>query len=314
MNQFFSCDWGTSMFRLRLIDATDMSIRSEIKNHQGILVVYKLWRQSKNEDRIGFYLNFLQGQIRKIEHKLGRKLHNIPIIISGMASSSLGMVELPYKQLPFLIDGSDLEKYPIQSNSEFPYDCIVISGARTDNDVMRGEETMLVGAIQVNQGGVFIFPGTHSKHVWVKDNHVVDLKTYMTGEFFELLSKKSILSDSVEAGDDFSKEQNLQSFEEGVRTGLKENILHASFLTRTNSLFSKYSKQANYHYLSGLLIGSELKDLAESTVSSIHIVCGKELKLPYEHAAKIIGLNPPVFVSRARDALIRGQFKIFSHL
>src|SRR4029079_6951360 len=125
---------------------------------------------------------------------------------------------------------------------------------------------------------------THSKHVRVKDNHVVDLKTYMTGEFFALLSQKSILSDSVEFGGDLSNEQNLESFEEGVRTGLKENILHASFLTRTNTLFSKYSKQANYHYLSGVLIGAELKDITESTASPVHIVCSKELKQPYEHA------------------------------
>jgi 2-dehydro-3-deoxygalactonokinase len=313
MTHFFSCDWGTSSFRLRLIDTADMSVKSEIKNHQGILVVHKLWKQSKNEDRMSFYLNFIRQQIRKIELKSGNQ-HNIPVIISGMASSSFGMVELPYKQLPFLTDGTDLEKYPVQSNSEFPFDCLIISGVRTDNDVMRGEETMLAGTAPSSGEEIFIFPGTHSKHVRVEGDHAVDLRTYMTGEFFELLSKKSILSASVEAGGDLGSDDKLQSFVEAVQVGLKENILHASFLTRTNSLFSKKTKQQNYHYLSGLLIAAELKDMLDAPVSQIHIVCGKELKQHYEQAAKIIGSLKTILFSSADEALIRGQFKIFSQL
>ncbi len=64
---------------------------------------------------------------------------------------------------------------------------------------MRGEETQLIGCLKSGkQDGFFIFPGTHSKHVEVEDGMVKDFKTYMTGEFFELLSQKSILLNSVE--------------------------------------------------------------------------------------------------------------------
>src|SRR5450432_1404958 len=124
-----------------------------------------------------------------------------------MASSTLGMVELPYKELPFLADGSDLRVETIYANGLFHHDVLLISGARTGDDVMRGEETQLVGcalgAGYATQAGeqVFIFPGTHSKHVVVREGRVIAFKTYMTGEFFELLSKKSILAGDVEAGE-----------------------------------------------------------------------------------------------------------------
>jgi 2-dehydro-3-deoxygalactonokinase len=40
------------------------------------------------------------------------------------------------------------------------------------------------------------------------------------------------------------------------------NILRAAFLVRTNQLLAKLSKKENYFYLSGLMIGAEIKDLS----------------------------------------------------
>ncbi len=97
-----------------------------------------------------------------------------------------------------------------------------------------------------------------------EENQAVDFKTYMTGEFFSLLSKNSILSNNVEESDDSLEGDDLKNFEEGVENSLKHNLLHTSFLARTNGLFNRNTKKENYYCLSGLLIGTELKDLIQN--------------------------------------------------
>ncbi len=131
--------------------------------------------------------------------------------------------------------------------------------------------------------------GTHSKHINIKNGEVVDIKIYMTGEFFELLSKKSILSNNVEETRDLLNTANLISFEKGIADSLHSDILHGSFLVRTNDLFGKISKQENYCYLSGLLIGTELKELM-NTRMPVKIVSDEFLVKLYSAALQKLGI------------------------
>src|SRR5258708_30558283 len=122
-----------------------------------------------------------------------------------MASSNIGMNELRYKEIPFNVNEPGLVIKKMEAADEFKHSIVLISGVKTIDDAMRGEEKQLAGCVDENAEGeqLFIFPGTHSKHVRVKDQFITGIKTYMTGEFFELLSKKSILSSSVERGKGF---------------------------------------------------------------------------------------------------------------
>src|SRR5215469_4233274 len=262
MQTFISCDWGTSALRVRLVDANTLNVIAQTESLQGISATFESWKNdSRNENgRLIFYQSALNKEIERLEQKMNHSLNDVPLIISGMASSSIGMIELRYRKIPFDVDADDLNIKVIEASDGFRHQIILISGIRTEDDVMRGEETLLVGCIDENirEEQLFIFPGTHSKQVVVKDGIVVDFKTYMTGEFFELLSKKSILSNDVAEGN-FS-ESGLESFKKGVKDSLHSNLLHSSFLVRTNHLFDKLSKQENYFYLSGLLIGAELKE------------------------------------------------------
>jgi 2-dehydro-3-deoxygalactonokinase len=157
--------------------------------------------------------------------------------------------------------------------------------------------------------GLFIFPGTHSKHILVKDGMAVDFKTYMTGEFFDLLVSKSILTSSVTKTE--AKDQFLKAFDNGVKDG-QSNLLHASFLVRTNQLFNKYSKEENYYYLSGLLIGSELKDLHDAPHANIFLVGTDELCSFYETALQLLTSGKKIKTINAEEATIKGQYKIYS--
>jgi 2-dehydro-3-deoxygalactonokinase len=308
-----SCDWGTSSFRCRLVDLSDLTILSERSSGQGIAATHALWKQRPDKgSKLSFYQSVIGAAIASIGQELNISLHETPLVISGMASSSLGMIELPYREFPFSADGSDLRVERIAANAGFGYETLLISGARTGDDVMRGEETQLVGC----GGGngpvpgeeIFIFPGTHSKHVWVKEGVAVDMKTYMTGEFFELLSKKSILADGVAGGDGLMDGSSSKRFEDGVRAGAGQNLLHAAFLVRTNSLLGGMSKEDNYYFLSGLLIGSELATLMGDR-KRMTMVADARMKDYYGVACRVLRMDGMNWEDGAM-AVVKGQRRV----
>jgi 2-dehydro-3-deoxygalactonokinase len=315
MKNFISCDWGTTAFRLRLIDASDCSIITEESSKQGIAETFQHWKATNlpEDKRAAFYQEIMQQHIKAIEQKHQLSLDDVPVILSGMASSTIGMIDLPYKNIPFAVDGSDVNVHTIQATDTFKHLVVIISGVRTHDDVMRGEETKLVGSVDEADSikQLFIFPGTHPKHVTVENEKATNFKTYMTGELFSLLSKNSILANSVQENGDF--ETNQESFQQGVSDGATINLLHACFLVRTNDVFSKLSKTENYFYLSGLLIGSELKELSPEVHDCITVVGNEILTPPYIKALKILGMSKTSKLSArdADDALIAGQMKIY---
>jgi len=239
MNYFLSCDWGTSTFRLKLINAANGEAIAGEYSDQGIADTFARWKTTEST-REAFYLDVLNHHILSLEKKVNLKLDAVPVIVSGMASSSIGLMELPYSELPFDLSGSNLTIRGLPETSGFNHKITLISGVRSADDVMRGEETQLIGCTDPEQtvinDEIFVFPGTHSKHVHINNNQVTGFKTFMTGDFFELLSQKSILSTSVEKTNDLESPDQLSSFKAGVEEGATNNLLSAAFKVRTNNL------------------------------------------------------------------------------
>lgn len=284
---------------------------AESKTNEGIAATHKLWQQSKLDEgkKLFFYQSILTHKIKDFEEKLDISLEGLPVIISGMASSSLGMLELPYHELPFLLDGSDLFFKKTAANGEFNHDAWLISGVRLPDDAMRGEETQLIGCDDASgEDRIFIFPGTHSKHILASNGKAVSFKTFMTGEFLQLLSEKSILSSSVEEHDNLISE----GFETGVRKVIQSELLHECFTVRTNQLFGKFSRQENYDYLKGLLIGAELKELCYEK-KPVTLVATGVLRRDYEAALKIMNSNK-IDIRDSEEALIKGHCKILDFI
>jgi len=312
MKRFLSCDWGTSSLRLRLVNTVSRQVLCEVTSNNGVLNIFNEWKNQGEEDdsRLRFYLDILSEQIRKIEQQLSFSLKEIPLIISGMASSAIGMMELPYKKIPYAVD-EELIIQNIGSTNAFKHPILLISGIRSNDDVIRGEETQLLGCIEKENGnGLFIFPGTHSKHILVKSGIAIKFKTFMTGEFFELLSKKSILAGSVEQGSGLEDPDNLMSFQSGVDESSRSSLLHSSFKVRTNNLFQSLSKQQNYFFLSGLLIGTELKELIDIS-ETITVVSDKLQEQLYKAALNCLGIHFANFYN-STDAVLSGHEKIYS--
>ncbi len=216
-----------------------------------------------------------------------------------MASSSIGMLELPYARLPVGLDGAGLAVHRVGRFG-------IISGVCSNDDVMRGEETKIVGCNgMIERSAVeqwLLLPGTHPKHIVVKGGQVTGLKTYMTGEIFDLLSKQSVLAASVCGVGKL--EENKDAFARGLQAGISGDLLHELFMVRTNQLLYQQAPEQNHFYLSGVLIGSELAGLVDC--AGVHLVTGPAHRALYALACELLHI-PVMTIIDADEALIRGN-------
>lgn len=173
---------------------------------------------------------------------------------------------------------------------------LLISGIATHNDLMRGEETQLAGIIKMieeetKEETIYILPGTHSKHITVTGKQIVDFKTFMTGELFGLLLHHGLLAGAVTApGNTRIGEKEITVFHCGVQKALEEDLLQNLFSVRVNDLKKYYSGTLNYFYLSGLLIGAELKHTGNKLKAHYSICGDHKLGRLYYSAFQYMGL------------------------
>lgn len=254
--RLMSCDWGTSSFRLRLLQGKESpGIVAERSSTQGILTF-------PPSDAEAFQ-GYLTVEIDRLFREARVAPEPVPIYLSGMITSSLGWRELRYTDLPFPLDGS--RAVVERASLERPYgahELVFFSGVSSVDDVMRGEETELVGILSdpacrgFGVSCIAVLPGTHSKVVEVDARRIVGFRTYMTGELFQVLRSHSILRHSVEAEGGRAGEGE-ELFEWGARRGAEQGLIESLFTVRANVLVGGVPRELNGSYLSGLLIGSE---------------------------------------------------------
>lgn len=319
-----SCDWGTTAFRLRLINTREQNVVSEVVSLEGVAHTYEAWKTTSRtlQDKELFFKDRLKQQIAVLASQTNKILNGIDIILSGMASSSIGMYEIPYATLPFDLNGSQANIHTIEGDITFPHKITLISGVRSDDDVMRGEETQLIGLIALlhlsaDTDFILIFPGTHSKHLYLKNQRLIGFQTYMTGEIFNIIANHSILKDSIDIEElHHSSNQELAAFKKGVLDAEATGILKSLFKVRTHQLFHTLTKKENGLYLSGLLIGSELKHLLENATCQLVLCSSPNLYKFYEIAMEVLNLSertinvPPDIIDKA---VVVGQIKIFQN-
>jgi 2-dehydro-3-deoxygalactonokinase len=318
------CDWGTTSFRLRLVERQDYKVLAEYLTKDGVAGTYRDWKEQDEINRFDFYAAILKNSIKELAKKTSFILDTIPVIVSGMASSSIGMEELPYAELPFESNGSQASVRVFKDFNGKDASLVLVSGLKSHEDVMRGEEAQLIGLLKLNEISiqasekiVFVFPGTHSKHITVKDRFVIDFQTFMTGEIYNILTEHSILKDSVlsSSGTVLMQADQIKAFVKGVEISGTSALLHILFTVRTGQLFGQFTKVQNAYYLSGLLIGSELRQLKDGNYDRLVICSGKHLYEHYKLAAEAISLKfnttyiQPELIDKAT---IAGQVQIFN--
>jgi 2-dehydro-3-deoxygalactonokinase len=311
---------------MRLFDITKEQVLGEVVSDEGISKMHNSWQQANKENgaitKAAFFRQYLAEQVEILSHKTSVDLDHIAIVISGMASSSIGMEEVSYAKLPFALDGSNAVIKHFASEETFPHDLILISGICSENDVMRGEETQLIGLLALleksgakPQKGILIFPGTHSKHIYINEGSMVRFNTFMTGEVFNLVSNHSILKNSIEkdSGDKLS-EADEHAFKTGVRKSNETGVLNGLFTVRTNQLFDKFERKQNSFYLSGILIGEELNYLLKDEGVHLFLCSASNLAKFYTMAIEELGLSNRTTIVPAElvdKAALAGQLLMF---
>jgi len=280
---FLSCDWGTSSFRLYLVDAGSKEVIQHVSSQFGIKRIHAEWdlKRSQYHNKQEYFLAILRDHIMLLEQKSNINTGQCIIVASGMISSSIGLKNLPYANLPFDILGHQVVTDIIEPGEHLDHPLLLISGVCSADDVMRGEETQSIGlaASQKVQDGLFIFPGTHSKHVAIEDGIMTGFKTYMTGEVFDVMSRHSILSESLSGPAELLE----KSFDEGLQSGFSNNLLHSLFSVRGKSLLQERDKSEHRNFLSGLLIGYEISGI-DARGKKIFLCGGEVLEQYYSIA------------------------------
>jgi 2-dehydro-3-deoxygalactonokinase len=124
----------------------------------------------------------------------------LPAVLSGMVGSSIGWQEVPYlkcpaRPRPSRIRPCGLKRWPRHRHPAGPF----LRGKSGAPDVMRGEETQILGALHLHPNltkgrHLLLLPGTHTKWVLVADGAVTQFQTALSGELFELLRRHSVLA------------------------------------------------------------------------------------------------------------------------
>jgi len=186
-----------------------------------------------------------------------------PVVLSGMIGSRNGWIETPYHPCPAALEDLVRTLNPIGlENGRVIYLACGLSTRDADGvpDVMRGEEVQILGALgegnELGDGPALIcLPGTHSKWATAEDGRVTGFATYMTGEMFDVLRRHSILGKTIEhaAWDD-------TAFLDGIdRSGSAGGLLHQAFGVRAATLLGGLTPDRAGAFLSGLVIGTELR-------------------------------------------------------
>ena len=224
------------------------------------------------------------------------------ILLSGMVGSRQGWVETGY--LPCPVGLADLAhavvKVPLPGA-----EVLLIPGVRgTDSygvpEVMRGEETEAMGVLEACGGaGLVCLPGTHSKWINVRDNVITSFITCMTGDVFAALRNSTILSRIMTTDPAVDNEAFLRGVARSADSG---GLLHHLFSVRTLALMDQLKEEASASYLSGLLVGHEVR-AAMPPGAHVRLVGDSRLCSLYSQA---ISAGQGTFTLEDADAAARG--------
>lgn len=305
--RFISCDWGTSRLRLRLVEQPSCRILNEHTTDEGIQHLAQ--RHPATDGRRELLGHVLERGIAALGFAESADLR---VVISGMASSTLGWQSLPYAELPAPIDGSTLRFVDFLHGSR---QVRLVSGLRTASDVMRGEETELIGLFSKPSrrpwadDSIVVLPGSHSKHVRLRGGRIVDFTTFLTGELFGLLSRNSTLATSADTMFDQAV------FIAGVQASQSHGMSAALFQTRARAVLGQFATQHTTAFLSGVLIGAEVASLAGTPSARIVLAAGDQFTHEYSLAlgellpGVVLEKIPPVDLA---DAIVQGHAKILA--
>ncbi|MGG7516737.1 2-dehydro-3-deoxygalactonokinase [Allorhizobium undicola] len=269
-------DWGTSNFRIWLVDS------------EGIVL-------GEGQSADGMSATAAQNRFAAVLEEHLEALNAppfLPVVIAGMAGARAGWLEAPYVETPTALTDLHLHTVCPQAARKvhiLPGLCQKQTGPF---DVMRGEETQLAGVIAGGiETGIIAMPGTHCKWVDLEQGIVKRFRTAMTGELFDLIGKQSILRLSIPAE---ATELNGEAFDQAVSEALSPafSLPTGLFSIRAAALLTAPAENEAASRLSGLLIGAEIAGMRAffEGGKTVHIVASARLSALYARALHLAGV------------------------
>lgn len=272
-------DWGTSSLRLYRMEE-DGGILESRRSDNGVLAS--------------------EGRFADVLLEASAGWNDDTFLMCGMIGSRNGWHEMPYLDCPSgnpeLAAGMQRIHPPgFEDRALWLVPGLCDKTSESVPDVMRGEETQLAALLDRLDGGphLICLPGTHSKWVTVHERRILHIATAMTGEMFALLRQHSILGRLMTTD---GEQTDITAFDAGLlRSADPGGLLHHLFGVRTAGLFAHFSESALPSYLSGLLIGHELR--AANVLSrsprpaQVHLVGHERLLASYAHALTTLGIS-----------------------
>ncbi|WP_448248473.1 2-dehydro-3-deoxygalactonokinase [Thalassotalea agariperforans] len=270
-------DWGTSNFRAFAM------------NEHGQVVKEKTLALGLLQVKEGEFAKELQ----QVLSGWAEGYESLPIYMAGMVGSQQGWVNVDYvaTNIADKVTSKTLAKHVHCFELPWGAKATIIPGvshkAEFDcYDVMRGEEVQIFGALQKieNNNLHAILPGTHSKHAVIKNGQLTEFSSFMTGELFSVISQHTIL------GRGLPEQINSNTgFIKGVKAGQTDKLTSTLFSARTHRLFNNIAESEVFDYLSGLLIGNELKSAAKA--DEVTLIGGQKLCARYQVACESLGIK-----------------------
>lgn len=291
-------DWGTSSFRASRMDGQGRVLEQR-SAPAGIMRIAGGAFEEALEEQLGDWL---------------AAAPDAPVLASGMIGSRQGWVEVPYLACP--AGAAALASALLAHRTSGGRTVHFVPGlSHRDRqgvpDVMRGEETQIVGALEGAAGArLVLLPGTHSKWALVEDGLVRWFSSFMTGEVFAVLRDHSILGRLME-----SEADHEEGFARGIRAGLARDsgsggTLRRLFGARTLGLMGDLPQEALASWLSGLLIASEVREALDCVEGAgaeggVLLVGGEALTARYARALSEAGIGHQ---TAPGDPAARGQY------
>ena len=286
MSRFLAIDWGTTNRRVYVIDG-------------GVV-------ELTERDALGI-LSVPDGGFPPLIEALRQRFGDLPMVLAGMVGSNRGWVDAGYVPAP-----ADLAALaanvirPAPGGTVIPGVSRVVAGR---GDALRGEEVQLLGAAAAGLApgdALLCQPGTHCKWARMQGGLLEDFTTAMTGEMFSLLKSHALIGREMT-----EPPAEDAAFEDGVAASAGGDLLAALFSVRPSSLLGLQTAGPASSFVSGLLIGSDVRAHAASG-EEVYLLADPALGGLYGRALELIGAVPRRVDSHA--AFVAGVTQIQERL
>lgn len=270
-------DWGTSRVRAWRLDGAG--------------------RMSDTPRTLAADLLSCRGRFEALLAELIAGWNEPTVLLAGMVGSRNGWHEVAYRPCPAgaaeIADGlCEVACATLPGRRVFIAPGLMQQRADAPPEVMRGEETQLVGLMHTlapDAVHTVCLPGTHSKWARLEGGRVVGFRSAMTGELYALLRRHSLLAGLMPPLTEGGDADDGAAFDAGVAASARDGgLTNHLFGVRTLGLFGSLAGEHAPSYLSGLLIGHELRAL-RGAAAPVHLVGASALCGRYARALQALG-------------------------